>query len=106
MVLLSIFQFVCSVAASPDIPFVDVPENEWYYEDVCNAYNMTLINGRNDTTFAPKQYLSLFVRKNEIYIPISQIHGIIQRQSYLCLSLSKNYENAPKFCIIKEEGEL
>ena len=36
-----------------EIPFRDVPANAWYYQDVSNAYALELINGRDDTHFAP-----------------------------------------------------
>lgn len=35
------------------VPFDDVPENSWYYEAVCYAYNGELMNGVGRTAFAP-----------------------------------------------------
>lgn len=39
-------------------PFTDVPEKEWYYADVVNAYEMGLINGKTATTFKPNDNLT------------------------------------------------
>jgi len=59
--LLSALLVLCQlipVAAATRIPFEDVPSNAWYYSDVLNAYNMGLINGRNDKIFAPDDLLT------------------------------------------------
>lgn len=47
-------------AAKPDIPlpFTDVPLTAWYYNDVKTAYQSGLINGINDTIFAPDNNLT------------------------------------------------
>ncbi|MGM9606345.1 MAG: S-layer homology domain-containing protein [Oscillospiraceae bacterium] len=34
-------------------PFIDVPENAWYYESVKGAHRMGLINGTTATTYSP-----------------------------------------------------
>ncbi len=39
-------------------PFADVPEKEWYYADVNNAYEMGLINGKTATAFKPNDNLT------------------------------------------------
>ena len=36
------------------LPFTDVPTGAWYYEDVKNAYESGLINGKKPTVFAPE----------------------------------------------------
>ena len=41
-----------------DMPFTDVPESEWYYNDVMLAYKFGLINGKTQTTFAPSDNLT------------------------------------------------
>ena len=38
--------------------FTDVPESEWYYNDVKIAYQSGLIDGRSQTTFAPADNLT------------------------------------------------
>ena len=35
------------------LPFTDVSTNDWYYNDVKNAYQNDLINGTTETTFEP-----------------------------------------------------
>lgn len=35
------------------IPFADVPEGEWYYDNVVYVYHNNLMNGVSDTEFAP-----------------------------------------------------
>lgn len=39
----------------PELPFEDVPEGAWYYEDVKYAYENGLFLGVTDTEFAPKE---------------------------------------------------
>ncbi len=46
-----------AVFAAP-LPFSDVPENAWYYNDVKTAYRSGLINGKSATTFAPDSNLT------------------------------------------------
>ena len=40
------------------IPFRDVPSDAWYYQDVANAYESGMINGRDETHFAPDANLT------------------------------------------------
>ena len=47
-----------AVTALAACPFTDVPEKEWYYADVVNAYGMGLINGKTATTFKPNDNLT------------------------------------------------
>ena len=47
----------CAVSAA-GFPFADVPIYEWYFNDVENAYNMGLINGKTVNSFAPNDYLT------------------------------------------------
>ena len=47
---------VCAFAA--ELKFTDVPQSEWYYNDVKNAVEMGLINGKNETTYAPDSNLT------------------------------------------------
>lgn len=42
-----------AVFAPMSLPFVDVPENAWYYDAVWYAYMQGLMNGTSATTFAP-----------------------------------------------------
>lgn len=45
-------------ASAAGLPFTDVPSAQWYYSDVKNAYDMSLINGRSATLFVPDGYLT------------------------------------------------
>lgn len=45
-------------AAAAGFPFADVPVYEWYFNDVKNAYDMSLINGKTVNLFAPNDYLT------------------------------------------------
>ncbi len=45
-------------AFAAGIPFVDVPADAWYYQDVATAYESGLINGRDETHFAPDANLT------------------------------------------------
>lgn len=40
------------------MPFQDVPASQWYYNDVMNAYEMGLINGKSATQFKPNDNLT------------------------------------------------
>lgn len=51
---LMLFSLLVTQTMAAGLPFTDVPATAWYYSDVKNAYETGLINGRNDTTFAPK----------------------------------------------------
>lgn len=45
-------------ASAAEMPFTDVQPAEWFYNDVKNAYDMSLINGRSATLFEPNGYLT------------------------------------------------
>lgn len=45
-------------AADAGLPFADVPEDAWYYQDVCTVYQQGLMNGVDETTFAPYTLLN------------------------------------------------
>ena len=47
-----------TTAFAAGIPFKDVPANAWYYQDVATAYERSLINGRDETHFAPDANLT------------------------------------------------
>ena len=44
---------------SYELPFVDVPEGEWYYESVYYAWDADLIDGTSATTFRPDHTLTV-----------------------------------------------
>ena len=61
--IISLLLTVCMIAVMiPAVlaasPFVDVAPDAWYHEDVENAYNMGLINGKTPTNFAPTDNLT------------------------------------------------
>ena len=45
-------------AFAADLPFEDVPSGAWYYQDVASAYESGMIDGRDDTHFAPEANLT------------------------------------------------
>ena len=45
-------------AALAATPFVDVPNDAWYAQDVEKAYNTGLVNGKSATTYAPYDNLT------------------------------------------------
>lgn len=47
-----------TTALAAELPFKDVPSDAWYCQDVENAYNMGLINGRDETHFVPDANLT------------------------------------------------
>ena len=54
ILLLSLTQGI--VAKTPE--FKDVAKDAWYYDDVVNAVDMGIINGKTDETFAPEDNLT------------------------------------------------
>lgn len=46
------------IASAAGFPFADVPVYEWYFNDVKNAYDMNLINGKSVNIFAPNDNLT------------------------------------------------
>ncbi|MBP3412720.1 MAG: S-layer homology domain-containing protein [Oscillospiraceae bacterium] len=49
---------VTAAAWEPEFPFTDVPENLWYREAVEYVFENGLMNGMNDSTFAPDKTLN------------------------------------------------
>lgn len=45
-------------ASAAELTFTDVKPADWFYDDVKNAYDMSLINGKSATSFAPYDYLT------------------------------------------------
>lgn len=50
--------FLATTAFAAPLPFSDVKESAWYYNDVRTAYRSGLINGKTATTFAPDSNLT------------------------------------------------
>ena len=46
------------ISKNADMPFTDVSEDDWYYNDVSMAYRYGLINGKTQTTFASADNLT------------------------------------------------
>ena len=40
------------------LPFTDVPEKSWYYDDVKSAYESELISGKKPTKYAPNDNMT------------------------------------------------
>ncbi len=40
------------------VPFVDVHEDDWYYDSICQIYDKNLISGLNEYEFAPSEEMS------------------------------------------------
>ena len=47
-----------TMVSAAGLPFLDVPENAWYYSDVAKSYERGFINGRDETHFAPEANLT------------------------------------------------
>ena len=47
-----------TVSAEYSNPFVDVPEDEWYYDEVVEAFYTGIINGKTATEFKPDDFLT------------------------------------------------
>ena len=57
LVLATVFGMLSMTVLAAN-PFTDVPASQWYYEDVTNAYEMGLINGKSATQFKPDDNLT------------------------------------------------
>ena len=55
---LMLLTMIPAVSFGAALPFKDVPSGEWYYNDVKSAYETGLINGMDDTTFAPESNMT------------------------------------------------
>ncbi|MBE6689161.1 MAG: hypothetical protein E7588_07815, partial [Ruminococcaceae bacterium] len=56
--LTMVMSFASVVNAEHYSKFTDVKPDSWYYEDVDNAVRLGIINGKNETTFAPDDNLT------------------------------------------------
>lgn len=50
----------CTVCGHPQLvnPFVDVPEDAWYHDEIVEAVYTGIINGKSETIFAPDDLLT------------------------------------------------
>lgn len=51
--LMMLFGVFAATASAAGISFTDVKPSDWFYDDVKNAVNMGLVNGKSATTYAP-----------------------------------------------------
>lgn len=55
------------------LPFTDVPQSEWYYNEIAQAYKLGFVKGTSDTTYTPDgsvtiaETITFAVRLNYIY---------------------------------------
>lgn len=55
------------------LPFTDVPQSEWYYNEIAQAYKLGFVKGTSDTTYSPDgsvtiaETITFAVRLNYIY---------------------------------------
>lgn len=65
---------VVAVGASPVNPFIDVPEDAWYHDEVVKAVDTGIINGKTATEFKPDDLLTyaeaakLAACMNQVYL--------------------------------------
>ena len=65
----------------PSIPFTDVPESEWYHNEVRNAYLNGSMKGVTETTFEPLGYVTraqLATVLNRVYDEIHQQNKLLK----------------------------
>ena len=58
MTFAMILSLAVFVNAEGSLPFKDVPEGKWYYENVKYVYDNSLMEGTSDDTFAPTSNLT------------------------------------------------
>ena len=56
--------------------FADVSANAWYYDNVKTAYELGLVNGSSDTTYAPDDNITVA----EVQTIVARIHAIRLRR--------------------------
>ena len=65
------------------VPFTDMPNGAWYYNDVLAAWNVGLVNGRTETSYAPTgnvtlaEAIKLAASMNQLYTEgkVSLVNG-------------------------------
>ncbi len=73
-VLLLILTVFAVSASAAEIPFDDVPEGEWYYDTVVEAYNAGIMKGQSETKFAPLKTMS----RSEFVMLLYRITGVTE----------------------------
>ena len=58
MALVMALSLLPAGALAAGLPFTDVKTSDWFYNDVKNAYDDGLINGKTATTFEPNSNLT------------------------------------------------
>ena len=61
VILLSVmmlFGVFAASASAAGISFTDVKTSDWFYDDVKNAVNMGLVNGKTPTTYCPNDNMT------------------------------------------------
>lgn len=56
--LMMLFGVFAATASAAGISFTDVKPSDWFYDDVKNAVNMGLVNGKSATTYAPNDNMT------------------------------------------------
>ena len=56
--LMMLFGIFAATASAAGISFTDVKPSDWFYDDVKNAVNMGLVNGKSATIYAPDDNLT------------------------------------------------
>ena len=56
--LMMLFGIFAATASAADISFTDVKPADWFYNDVKNAVNMGLVNGKSATIYAPNDNMT------------------------------------------------
>lgn len=96
---------VAGAAYAADHSFTDITSSDWYYEDVMNAVETGLVNGKTETTFCPNDNLTyaeaikLAACMNQRYLTgvVTLTNGSPWYQSYVDYALdngiiSKEYD--------------
>lgn len=56
--LMMLFGIFAATASAAGISFTDVKTSDWFYDDVKNAVNMGLVNGKTPTTYCPNDNMT------------------------------------------------
>jgi hypothetical protein len=102
LTMLSKTLYNVDIKSTQEIPFTDVPENEWYYEYVKWGYENGIVNGISDTMFAPNDNITReqmtvmlcnFARYLDFEIPQS-VTGVTFTDQELISEWAADYVNA------------
>ncbi len=76
-----LFRIAGEPECMPLLPFADVPEEAWYYQAVCWAYQTGVVNGVSEVAFAPERKITREQMATMLY-KYSQTRGAVDASAF------------------------